>query len=138
MFFGAKFFGSAPQATKDLLVLDKVENRFKTTVSDLAGQDGCHHNDDPNAAINCVRVFLGGKSEHKNIPGAAYIQQRFKLFKAQLPGMAEVAKLSPRELQGLDYLPDLLHLMIAWQKNVDRLARKGRGAPLMRSPADRF
>jgi hypothetical protein len=64
-----------------------------------------------------------------NIPGAAYIQKRFKLFKAQLPAMAEVAKLSLRELQGLDYLPELLHLMIAWQKKVDRLTKKAQRRP---------
>jgi hypothetical protein len=133
VFFGAKFFGSKLHGTKDLLVLDRVEHRFKVTVSDLGGQDGCHHNDDPNAAINCVRVFLARKSEHENIPGAAYIQKRFNLFKAQLPAMAAVAKLSLRELQGLDYLPELLHLMIAWQKKVDRLAKKEERRPPRRA-----
>jgi hypothetical protein len=133
VFFGAKFFGAKVHRTKDLLVLDKLEHRFKATVSDLGGQDGSHHNDDPNAAINCVRVFLARKSEYENIPGAAYIQKRFRLFKAQLPAMAKIAKLSLRELQGLDYLPELLHLMIAWQKRVDRLAKTTRRGPLRRA-----
>jgi hypothetical protein len=134
VFFGAKFFGSKQHQTKDLLVLDTLEHRFKTTVSDLGGQDGAYHNDDSDTAINCVRVFLARKTKHKNIPGAAYIQKRFKLFNAQLPDMAKVAKLSLREVRGLDYLPELLQLMIAWQKKVDRLAqatvrspRRGRG-----------
>jgi hypothetical protein len=126
IFFGAKFFGSNLHRTKDLLVLDRVEHRFKETVSDLGGQDGGFHNNDPKAAISCVRVFLARKSKHQDIPGAAYIQQRFRLFKTQLPAMAMVKKLSLAELQGLDYLPELLHLMIAWQKKVDRLARTSR------------
>lgn len=85
VFFGATFFGSKVHRTKDLLVLDRVEHRFKVTVSDLGGQHGGYHNDDPDKAINCVRVFLARKSEHTNIPGAAYIQKRFKLFESQLP-----------------------------------------------------
>ena len=50
-----------------------------------------------------------------------------------------LAKLSLRELQGLDYLPELLHLMIAWQKKVDRLAKQAAASrrPLRR-PSTRF
>lgn len=125
MFFGAKLFGSERHAAKDLLVLDRFPRQFKLTMSDLGGQDGLHHDNDPAKAIDCVRVFLARKSVHANIPGAAYIQKRFKLFQAQLPEMAKVARLSPRELKSLDYLPDLLNLMVAWQKKVDRLATAG-------------
>jgi hypothetical protein len=39
--------------------------------------------------------------------------------------MAKVARLFPRELKSLEYLPDLLNLMVAWQKKVDRLASAG-------------
>jgi hypothetical protein len=136
MFFGAKMFGSSRHAAKDLLVLDRVPRRFKLTMSDLGGQDGLHHGNHPNKAIDCVRVFLARKNTHTNIPGAAYIQKRFKLFQAQLPEMARVARLTTRELKALDYLPDLLNLMVAWQKKVDRLANVNgrRDAALLNAP----
>jgi hypothetical protein len=125
LFFGAKLFGPKVHQAKDLLVLDTKPERFKLTMSDLGGQDGCHHDDDPEAAINCVRNFLARKADTgRSVPGADYIRNRFRLFKLELPARARRAKLSAKELQGLDYLPDLLNLMIRWQKHTARRVRR--------------
>lgn len=113
---GARFFGAARDRTKDLLVLDSKPHQYKQTMSDIAGQDGAAHDNDPHKAIACVRSFLAHKSKRTNVPGEAYIVARYKLFRGDLPAMAKEARLSSRELTKLEYFPELLRLMSRWQR----------------------
>lgn len=115
---GAKYFGGARQKNKDFLVLDEVEHQFKKTISDLGGFDGGIHGKDPSKAIGCVRNFLARKSKDPAIPGEAFIVRRFRRFQVALKRMtvAPGAKFSAEELDGMDYIPELINIMVAWQK----------------------
>jgi hypothetical protein len=74
-----------------------------------------HHND-PLKAIDCVRGFLARKSGVKPFPGATYIARRYRRFSDALPNASLAAKVTIDELRTLKYLPDLVNLMVAWQK----------------------
>jgi hypothetical protein len=113
---GAKEFGDAEQKTKDMLILDAEDHRYKKTMSDIAGQDAKIHSNDPIKAINCVRTFLARKSGITPFMGGKAIADRFAEFKNHLPVMAATAHLDPDELDTFDYLPELISLMIAWQR----------------------
>lgn len=120
LFLGAKYFGSGVHAKKDMLVLDRKPHQYKRTMSDIAGQDGAAHDNDPLLAIDRVRSFLARKSPpnaQKAIPGAAHIRRRYVRFQRDLRVMARASNLAVGELRGLDYVPDLLALMIAWQRD---------------------
>ncbi len=123
MCIGAQQFGDALQRKKDLLILDAESHRYKKTMSDVAGQDAKIHRNDPNEAINCVRAFLASKSGVSPFVGAKTIAQRYAQFVSDLPGMAVNEQLTLDELQTLDYLPDLIALMTAWQASHPLQAR---------------
>lgn len=116
VFLGARVFGSARHQAKDLLVLDSKPHQYKQTMSDIAGQDGAAHENDPHKAIGCVRSFLARKSKRANVPGEGYIVTRHAAFQRDLPKMAQEGKLTLRELTRLEYLPELLGLMSGWQR----------------------
>ncbi len=115
IFLGAKEFGAGKQRRKDLLLLDSEPHRYKKTMSDASGLDGGAHGNDPVKAMHCVRKFLENKS-NKQLPGASYITKRYQRFVAQLPVLAQGARISTQELRGLDYLLDLVGLMAEWQR----------------------
>ena len=114
LFVGAQRFGNQKQKSKDLLILDAVDHRYKQTMSDVAGQDGKIHHNKPNEAIAGVRAFLYRKSKRASIPGAAKINERYNQFLRELPKMAEVARVTPDELTSFDYLLDLIEVMRTW------------------------
>jgi len=115
IFVGAQEFGTGRQRGKDLLVLDSVRNRYKKTMSDASGLDGAAHDNDPLNAIRCVRAFLARKSK-KPVPGAAYITRRYQRFVDQMPMLARRARVTTAELRSLDYVADLMGLMVEWQR----------------------
>ena len=115
IFYGAREFGTGRQRRKDLLVLDSVRNRYKKTMSDASGLDGSAHDNDPVHAIRCVRTFLATKSD-KPVPGAAFITGRYQRFVTQLPKLARRARVTTAELRSLEYLADLIGLMVEWQR----------------------
>ena len=115
IFYGAREFGTDRQRRKDLLILDSVRNRYKKTMSDAGGLDGSAHDNDPVAAIRCVRTFLANKS-NKPVPGAAFVTRRYQRFVAQLPKLARRARVTTAELRSLEYLADLIGLMVEWQR----------------------
>ena len=113
---GAKFFGGQKQRRKDLLVLEEEPYLSRQAMSDIAGQDAHAHENDPLKAIEHVRSFLARKAPSSDIPGHNYIKKRFKRFRAALPKMAQQKRLTVKELESFDYLPDLHRLMIEWQR----------------------
>lgn len=112
----AKEFGDDVQQTKDMLILDAEDHRYKKTMSDIAGQDAKIHNNDPIKAINCVRTFLARKSGIVPFMGGKAIAERYADFRNHLPAMATAAHLDPLELETFEYLPELISLMIGWQR----------------------
>jgi hypothetical protein len=123
MCIGAQQFGNKLQQKKDLLLLDSKAHRYKKTMSDVAGQDAKIHRNNPIEAINCVRAFLANKSGVSPFVGARIITQRYAQFVSDLPGMAVNEQLTLDELKTLDYLPDLIALMTAWQASHPLRAR---------------
>ncbi|MGH8772079.1 MAG: hypothetical protein ACREV2_13020, partial [Burkholderiales bacterium] len=73
LFLGAKYFGVGKHKKKDMLVLGRDQHQYKQAMSDIAGQDGAGHENEPPQLIKCVRGFLARKSGEKSIPGAAHI-----------------------------------------------------------------
>ena len=65
--------------------------------------------------IRCVRKFLENKSKQR-LPGATYITKRYQRFVARLPILARGARVTTSELRSLDYLADLIDLMVEWQR----------------------
>jgi hypothetical protein len=123
MCMGAQHFGDEQQQRKDMLILDAKAHRYKKTMSDVAGQDAKIHRNKPVEAINCVRGFLASKSGVSPFVGAKTIAQRYTQFVSDLPGMAVNEQLTLDELTTLDYLPDLIALMTAWQASHPLRAR---------------
>jgi hypothetical protein len=121
---GAKYFGGTKHKTKDLLVLDRVEHRYKKTLSDLGGADGGIHHNSPAEAIGCVRLFLARKSRDPNIPGRDFIVRRFKTFKKHLKVMTAGpnARFNARELDDVKYIPELINTIVTWQEIVDKVS----------------
>jgi hypothetical protein len=112
---GLQRFGSARDRRRDFLILEAKPYRDKQTLSDLAGQDAAHHNDDPDQAIEAVRSFLAKKTSVP-VRGAAAIRARYGRFRKELPKLARVLEISVSEIASLEYLAELLRLMTQWQR----------------------
>ncbi len=114
VFFGARYFGSEAQQTKQLIVLDSEKYRYQKTLSDIAGTDPeCHHNS-PNEAIACIRRFLNDKTKHRNLPGAEFLQREFEKFKAAMPTLLQDLKISPTEIEQSSYWKDYANTVEVW------------------------
>lgn len=55
---GAKWYGSAKQKRKRILVLDETSHQYDASTSDISGQDIKAHGRDVERAITCVRNWL--------------------------------------------------------------------------------
>lgn len=58
MSLGAKWYGSAKQKRKRILVLDETSHQYDASTSDISGQDIKAHGRDLGQAITCVRNWL--------------------------------------------------------------------------------
>lgn len=112
---GLQRFGTTRDRKRDFLILSAEPHQDKRTLSDLAGQDGAYHRNEPAEAISAVRNFLAGKSAGR-VRGAAAIGGRYQKFTAALPGMASALEINEKEIRSFDYLSDLVNLMTAWQQ----------------------
>jgi|ERR1051325_33350 hypothetical protein len=109
-FLGAKRYGSERDRDKRCLILDRERYRYRAFCSDIAGQDIRAHNDQPDDAIRAVRDWLSSHRRSVLIPGGRVVSERYRLFRAQLPGQAGDARLHHRELTFGDYT----RLIVAW------------------------
>jgi hypothetical protein len=112
---GLQRFGTARDRKRDFLILSAEPQHDKRALSDLAGQDGAYHRNEPTGAIAAVRGFLAGKSKHR-VRGAAALSSRHDKFNAALPGMAAALEITEKEIRSFDYIADLVNLMTAWQR----------------------
>lgn len=125
LFFGAREFGGDRHRNKRLLVLDREPNRYRGTLSDIAGQDIGVHNDEPKQAIARVRTFLARAAGGHRIPGAEAIWKRYTLFRDQLPKLVAQIDMTTSEIDSLENFGDYLHVAIDWiQANERRAARR--------------
>jgi hypothetical protein len=103
-FLGARRFGSAKDAEKKCLVLDRERFRYRDFCSDISGQDIRAHHDEPQQAIRAVRDWLSSHRAGIRIPGGTAIFERYRRFRAQLSAQANDLKLDIRELTFGDYI----------------------------------
>ena len=94
-------------------ILDGIQYQHYASISDLAGLDPKVHQNDPDAAIGCVRDFLRKKST-LGLPGAAHVTKRYLAFRGTLALAAKTNKVKLSELNSWDYANDLQNLMARW------------------------
>ena len=84
IFLGAKRFGGASYRQKRCLVLVEQPYAHQKYCSDIAGQDVSAHHNKPREALRAVRNWLNTHTR-RQLPGAAYIQNRHDAFRKALP-----------------------------------------------------
>jgi hypothetical protein len=121
---GLQRFGDARDRRRDFLILEAKPYRDKQTLSDLAGQDAAYHHDDPDQAIAAVRSFLAKKTSEA-ARGAAAIQGRYARFRSELPALARALEINRTEIGSVEYVAELLRLMIEWQRHHAEVVARG-------------
>ena len=99
---GCKRYGAGAQHRKAGLVLDSDLYRYRTSISDIAGQDIRSHRADPDVAIKEIRNWLANASRRKGLPGGAEVVERYHRFQKELPGICLALKWQPSELTYAD------------------------------------
>lgn len=103
VFIGATHFGDKHQKRKNCLILDSEPYRYQAFISDIAGHDIRHHNNEPKKAINHIRNWLNTASGRTTIPGGTDIIKRYRLFTDELPSLCDAARVTQTELTYNDY-----------------------------------
>ncbi|MDQ3814917.1 MAG: hypothetical protein M3347_13315 [Armatimonadota bacterium] len=114
LFWGSQVFGTGKHTAKRILVLDSEEYRYRTSLSDIAGQDIQAHNNNPRTAIDKVRSWLNSKSGRPTIPGGTAIWEHYVLFQKELPAMLKKAGVTRTELHKPEYYPDYVSFIVHW------------------------
>lgn len=122
LFWGCLRFGGRKHKNKRILVLDREAYRYRSLLSDLAGQEIKSHNDSPSVAIDRVRTWLNAElklqsqpqSEPRKLPGGKAIWSRYALFQRDLPRMVKVAGITRVELYQPEYYPDYVSFITNW------------------------
>lgn len=113
IFLGAKRFGNSRQKLKSCLILERDLYRYQKYCSDISGQDVRAHGNDVSNAIVAVRNWLrttGGGAV--DFPGPVRIQNRYLLFRGDLPILRRGRDLDPRSLAFIDYRT----LLMGWRE----------------------
>jgi hypothetical protein len=100
---GCRAYGSGYE-NKSFLIFDRDPFRFQSYVSDIAGQDIAHHEDDPNRAIGRVRDWLRTETGRTDIPGAKAMQLKYANFRRALPSICVRFDLDVLTLTFADFL----------------------------------
>jgi len=103
LFLGCKIFGSEAQRSKSCLILDSEPYRYRTSISDISGQDIHAHRGEPERAIVEVRNWLASASGSKGLPGGAEIASRYVRFVRDLPDLCVNMKRQPEKLTFADF-----------------------------------
>jgi hypothetical protein len=99
---GCKSFSPAHRH-KSLLIFDAEQHRFQKYVSDIGGQDIHRHNNDPKAAVGRVRDWLRTESGISTIPGGQVINERYLMFRNELPVICTKLRLDLNDLSFIDF-----------------------------------
>jgi hypothetical protein len=100
---GCRAYGSGYEQ-KSFLIFDRDRFRFQAYVSDIAGQDIAHHENDANLAIAHVRDWLRTETGRPDIPGARAMQLRYAAFRRDLLVIGEQFNLDIFALTFADFL----------------------------------
>lgn len=110
LFLGCQRFGGKPHRRKASLILDTDRYRYRTFISDIAGQDIHAHGGDARKAIIEVRNWLAGASGLSGLSGGAAIAARYERFQADLPTLCAATNRIPEDL----IFVDLSELVTVW------------------------
>jgi hypothetical protein len=100
LFLGAREFGVGRQKLKRALILDTERYRFQKFCSDIAGQDIKAHEGRVDTAIRAVRNWLATALDGSVLlPSAAKMNERYRAFLVELPGVCAPLHLDPHDLQ---------------------------------------
>ena len=114
LYLGCKFFGGNAQNKKGCLILDSKPFRYRTSISDISGQDIHVHKGQPKRAITEVRDWLANISKIKGLPGGLEIGKRYTRFVKDLPDFCEKLKRQPNKLT----FADLSETVEIWLESV--------------------
>jgi hypothetical protein len=103
LYLGCKFFGTEVQKKKGSLIIDSEPYRYRTSFSDISGQDIHSHEGKPEVAISVVRNWLANVSKTGALPGGAEIAGRYRRFTRDLPKICKNLKRLPKDLTFLDF-----------------------------------
>ena len=105
IFLGARRFGQGRQKEKRCLIMDRDRYRYRAFISDIAGQDVKEHEEDPIQVIQIVRDWLRSQPQSsKKILGGPAIAERYKAFRADLPGLCRAVRLDGENLIWVEYI----------------------------------
>lgn len=84
---GCKRYRTSDQEEKLLLILDTKRDRYRTFLSDIAGQDIANHNGSAEAVISIVRDWLRPYLDPSAVKtqSGRIIYRRYKVFQTELP-----------------------------------------------------
>lgn len=104
LFLVATRFGQLAHRNKRCLVLEAERYRYQRFLSDIAGQDIRHHDNEPARAVGAVRDWLAASRPKtaKPLPGTTAIMKHYREFQDNLPAMLRAADLKPVELGFFD------------------------------------
>lgn len=103
LFLGCKEFGTTRHRTKCYLILDSEPYRYRSSLSDIAGQDIQVHENNPLELIRQVRTWLTTVSRRTTTPGGDTIGERFQIFQTELPVICRRLHKRIEELTFLEY-----------------------------------
>jgi hypothetical protein len=81
---GATEYGGKKLRTKRILILETDRYHYQKVISDIAGQDIAHHNDDPKILLLRIRNWVSVNFIDRIIPGQTEIWKTFNQFNADL------------------------------------------------------
>lgn len=104
VFLAARTFGMGKQKQKNCLILDCEPYRYRTFISDIAGQDIRSHGGDPTQVITEIRNWLNAASRRKTLPGGRAIIERYSRFRKALPQLCAEVEIDLGELTYVDFV----------------------------------
>jgi len=102
---GCRRYGTSDHKEKLLLILDTHRDRYRTFISDIAGQDIAAHNGSVERAISTVRDWL---RPHLNpsagkTPSGRTIYRRYEMFQVDLPAYCDKLRWDVDNLSFADF-----------------------------------
>jgi hypothetical protein len=111
LYLGADHFGG-PGQRKEILITATKQYEYQKYISDIAGQDIAAHRDKEENVVMLVRNWLNShqlKTAGKPLPGAMFLQKRYREFKNALPLILKKLTLDTNPGFG-----DLLYVIVEW------------------------
>jgi hypothetical protein len=104
VFLAAKRFGSREQKSKRCIIFDKERYRYRSYISDIAGQDIHKHDGKHPVLIEEIAGGLRDESRDPKVPGGRRIASEFVSFTQALPAICSRHGLELDELTFSDHV----------------------------------